>query len=91
MVKISKIFGFSVSAGNALKWYPNGLKRPPNTFLWPVDPLLAHFGRFQLSEVAVKRSATQPSATSFTAHKSDLIILFVFKSFRGGYVGHSTR
>ena len=46
MVKISKIFRFSVSAGNALKWYPNGLKRSQNTFLWPVDPLLAHFGRF---------------------------------------------
>ena len=44
-----------------------------------------------LSEVAVERSATQPSATSFTAHKSDFIILFVFKSFRGGYVGHSAR
>ena len=43
--------GFSVSAGNALKWYPNGLKRSQNTFLWPVGPfwpLLAgsplHFG-----------------------------------------------
>ena len=46
MVKISKIFRFSVSAGNALNWYPNGLKRSQNTFLWPVDPLLAHFGRF---------------------------------------------
>ena len=49
MVKISKIFRFSVSAGNALKWYPNGLKRSQNTFLWPVDPFLAHFGRFPLA------------------------------------------
>ena len=46
MVKISKFFRFSVSAGNVLKWYPNGLKRSQNTFLWPVDPLLVHFGRF---------------------------------------------
>ena len=41
MVKISNFFRFSVSAGNALKWHPNGVKRSQNTFLWPVDPLLA--------------------------------------------------
>ena len=49
MVKISKVFRFSILAGNAIKWYPNGLKRSQNTFLWPVDPLLAHFGRFSLA------------------------------------------
>ena len=46
LVKISIFFRFSVSPGNALKWYQNGLKRSQNTFVWPVDPLLAHFGRF---------------------------------------------
>ena len=39
-LKIEK-FRFSVSARNALKWHPNGLKRSQNTFLWPFDPLLA--------------------------------------------------
>ena len=42
-LEIFRIFSFP---GNALKWYPNGLKRSQNTFLLPVDPLLAHFGRF---------------------------------------------
>ena len=49
MVKISKKIRFSVSLRNALKWYPNGLKLSQNTFLWPVDPLLAHFGWFPLA------------------------------------------
>ena len=46
MASKSKIFRFSVSARNALKWHPNGLKRSQNTFIWPFDPLLATLGRF---------------------------------------------
>ena len=44
-----------------------------------------------LSEVAVERSATQPSATSFAGHKSDLTNLDPFDAFSRRFVGHSAR
>ena len=46
MASKSKNFRSSVSARNALKWHPNGLKRSQNTFIWPFDPLLAALGWF---------------------------------------------
>ena len=61
-------------------WGPRGHF---GAILWPIDATVCknspHVSLqtapkiIPLSEVAVERSATQPSATSFVAHKSDLI------------------